>query len=271
MLIVDSQVHIWSQGMPNPAHRPVSSYTAEELLRDMDAAGVDAAVIHPPGWDPNSNQVAVEAARKYPNRLAVLGHFPLDKPESRGLVDTWKQQPGMLGLRFTFMQPHQRNWPSDGTMEWLWPAAAKAGLPVGLAAAAFLPAVAMIAMRHSDVKLIIDHMGRPAGAKDEAAFANLTELLALAQYPNIAVKLSGAPSYSSQPYPYKNIHVYLKEIFDSFGPERCFWGTDITRMPCSWRQCVTMFTEELPWLGGRDLDLVMGRALCDWIGWDLVG
>ena len=37
-----------------------------------------------------------------------------------------------------------------------------------------------------------------------------------------------------------------------------FWGTDITRMHCTWRQCVTLFTEELPWLKGRDLDLVMG-------------
>jgi len=46
-----------------------------------------------------------------------------------------------------------------------------------------------------------------------------------------------------------------------------FWGTDITRMPCSWRQCVTLFTEELPWLKGRDLELVMGEALCNWIGW----
>ncbi len=45
------------------------------------------------------------------------------------------------------------------------------------------------------------------------------------------------------------------------------WGTDITRMPCSWRQCVTLFTEELPWLKGRDLELVMGRAVCDWPGW----
>ena len=45
--------------------------------------------------------------------------------------------------------------------------------------------------------------------------------------------------------------------------------TDITRMPCSWRQCVTMFTGELPWLKGGDLELVMGRALCDWIGWKL--
>ena len=175
----------------------------------------------------------------------------------------------MLGLRFTFMQPQQRSWPSDGTMDWLWLAAAKAGLPVGLAAGAFLPALAPIAMRHPDVKLIIDHMGRPAGSKDDAAFVNFAELLTLAQYPNIAVKLSGAPGNSSHPYPFKNIHPYLQQIFEAFGPKRCFWGTDITRMPCSWRQCVTMFTEELPWLKGHDLELVMGRALCDWIGWNL--
>jgi len=56
------------------------------------------------------------------------------------------------------------------------------------------------------------------------------------------------PSYSSDVYPYRNIHKYIKQIFDAFGPKRMFWGTDITRMPCSYRQCVTMFTEELPWL-----------------------
>jgi hypothetical protein len=28
-----------------------------------------------------------------------------------------------------------------------------------------------------------------------------------------------------------------------------------------------MFTEELPWLSGRDPELVMGRAVCDWLGW----
>jgi hypothetical protein len=28
-----------------------------------------------------------------------------------------------------------------------------------------------------------------------------------------------------------------------------------------------MFTEELPWLKGPDLEWVMGRGLCEWIGW----
>jgi len=38
-------------------------------------------------------------------------------------------------------------------------------------------------------------------------------------------------------------------------------------MPCSWRQCVTAFTEEMPWLPERDKELIMGRAVCDWLGW----
>ncbi len=73
------------------------------------------------------------------------------------------------------------------------------------------------------------------------------------------------------PYPFPSIHDALHRVFDAFGPRRMFWGTDITRMHCTWRQCVTLFTEELPWLKGQDLDLVMGRAFCDWIGWDTAG
>src|SRR5438128_1391453 len=113
-----------------------------------------------------------------------------------------------------------------------------------------------------------DALAEMASAGVDAAFADLRETLALARFPNVAIKMSGAPSYSSQPYPYKNIHPYLRQIFEAFGPERAFWGTDITRMPCSYRQCVTMFTEELPWLRGRDLERVMGGAVVDWLGWN---
>ena len=52
MLIVDAQVHIWASGTPAPNHRQVATYTKDELLREMDAAGVDAALIHPPSLGP---------------------------------------------------------------------------------------------------------------------------------------------------------------------------------------------------------------------------
>jgi len=67
MKVIDAQVHIWSQTVipPGGGHRQVSSLTAEQLLAEMDEAGVDAGLIHPPAsWDPTSNALAIEAAKK---------------------------------------------------------------------------------------------------------------------------------------------------------------------------------------------------------------
>ena len=149
MLIVDAQIHIWKNNKPtNPNHRQVADFTADDVLKEMDEGGVDAAVIHPPGWDPNSNALAVEAARQHPNRLAILGNFPLDKPESRSLIDGLKSRPGMRGLRFALLQPHQKAWLTDGTIDWLWPAAERAGLPVALLGPDLLRVIGQIAERH---------------------------------------------------------------------------------------------------------------------------
>ena len=267
MQIIDAQVHIWGSGTPSAHHRQVARYTAEELIAEMDAAGVDGAVLHPPSWDPGSNEMAVEAARTDPDKFCILGWFPLDRPESRTLVETWKQRPGMLGLRWSLTRPGQETWHADGTMDWVWPAAERAGLPVATMAGRFLPLFGQIAERHPQLRLIVDHLGLVRSAKDAAAFAQLDQLLALAKYSNVAIKATGAPGYSSGPYPFRSVHDGLHRIFDAFGPRRFFWGTDITRMPCSYRQCVTMFTEELPWLKGGDLELVMGQAVRDWLGW----
>jgi predicted TIM-barrel fold metal-dependent hydrolase len=157
MLIVDAQIHIWKSSKPNPNHRQIADYSADDALKEMDEAGVTAAVIHPPGWDPNANALAVEAARQHPNRLAILGNFPLDRPESRSLIDEWKDRPGMLGLRFALLQPHQKTWLSDGTMDWLWPAAERAGLPIALLGPDLLQSIGQIAERHRGLKLMIDH------------------------------------------------------------------------------------------------------------------
>jgi predicted TIM-barrel fold metal-dependent hydrolase len=270
MLIVDAQIHIWSGGPPPPGmHRQIDTYSKEDVLREMDAGGIDAALIHPPtSWDPNANAFAEEAAKAHPDRFAVLGHFALDAPNARETLATWKQRPGQAGLRYTFGQPHTRPWLTDGTVDWLWPAAEQAGVPIALAAAGFLPLVDDVATRHPGLKLIVDHFGvrRPP---DGDGFVNVDELVALARHPNVALKATGAPAYSREEYPYRDVHSMMQRLFEAFGPQRYFWGTDITRMPCDYSQCVSMFTEELPWLKGDDLDLVMGRGVFEWLAWDL--
>jgi predicted TIM-barrel fold metal-dependent hydrolase len=272
MEIVDAQIHLWGSGLPsNPSHRQVTAFTAAEAIALMDEGGVDAAVIHPPGWDPGSHELALAAVRDYPGRFAVMGSVPLDRPEARGRVADWRRQPGMLGLRYGFLGDPARQWLRDGTLDWLWAAAEAAAVPIAALATDSLRELGRIAERHPGLRLTIDHLGGRGGTttlKDAAAMTHIPELLALAKLPNVAVKATGIPHYSSEAYPFPAMHLYLRQVYDAFGPSRMFWGTDISKMRCSWRQCVTMFTEELPWLGEGDKRLVMGEALCTWWGWD---
>ncbi len=277
MLIVDSQVHIWGADTPDRpwppgrAHQAQKPYpvTRDMLLQGMDEAGVSRVVIVPPSWEGDRNDLALEAARLHPDRFAVMGRLAIERPESRSLVADWKRQPGMLGLRFTFHTEVQKPWLTDGTADWLWTAAEKAGLPVMIYVPGSLPLVDGIAARHPGLRLVIDHLALAIGRKDDAAFADLPHLLALAKRPNVAVKASALPCCSTEPYPYRGLHKHLRQVVDAFGPRRVFWGTDWTRLPCTWRQAITLFTEELPWLSAADKDWIMGRAVCQWLGWPL--
>ncbi len=271
MLIVDSQVHIWHRPGLGPHHIQLPKFDAGDQLKAMDEAGVAAAVICPPFMMEDVNELAAEAAARHPSRLAVMGFFPIDAPDARERMRNWKQRSGMRGLRWVLNQPHMKTWWTDGTMDWVWADAERQGIPISYLVNDHMADLGRVAERYPGLKLIIDHLGRISGSKDDAAFKSLPDMLALAKYPNVAVKLSGAPSNSSDTYPWRNIHDHIRRIVDSFGPQRCFWGTDLSRMPCSYRQCVTMFTEEMPWLKGTDLELVMGRAMCDWIGWKIQG
>ena len=270
--IVDAQIHLWGTGLPsNASHWQVTHFTPEEAVLLMDEGGIDAVVIHPPGWDPGSTEMAFKAVQDYPGRFAIMGALPLDDPGSRGAIAGWRKQKGMLGLRYTFLHDPARRWLAEGTIDWLWAEAEKAGVPISVLATDSLRDLIRIAARHPGLRLTIDHLGGRGGLttlKDAAAMTHMPDLLALARLPNVAVKATGAPGYSSEAYPFPAMHAYLRQIFDAFGPHRMFWGTDISKMPCSWRQCATMFIGELPWLSAADKKLVMGDALCAWWGWE---
>jgi len=125
-----------------------------------------------------------------------------------------------------------------------------------------------VAERHPRLKLVMDHSGLVDG-KDEVAFKEFDKLLAIAKRPNVATKVSCFPYFTADQYPFRKLNPYLRQVFDAFGPKRTFWGTDLSRLPCTYKQGVTLFTEELPWLKGQDLEWVMGRGVCEWLGWKI--
>jgi L-fuconolactonase len=275
VLVVDSQVHIWAASSPErpwPArhkpHRP-EPITADDLLRETAAAGVDRVVLVPPSWEGERNDVVLAAARAHPERFAVMGRLDPEAPESRDALRGWRAQPGMLGLRFTFHRPSLQPLLTEGRADWVWAEAERQGIPVMLTCPhAIIDHVERIAGRHPGLRLTMDHLGLLPGTRDEEAFRQFDKLLALARRPNVAVKASALPCYTSDVYPYRRLHAYVRKAIDVFGPERVFWGTDLSRLPCRYREAVTMFTEEMP-LTASEKESVMGRALCRWLGWTL--
>lgn len=275
MLIVDAQVHVWGANTtarpwhPERAHlaHKAVPFSKGDLLQEMDAAGVDRAVLVPPSWEGDRNDLAIEAARLHPSRFAIMGRLPIETPVSQAIIEGWKQQPGMLGMRFTFHTPSLIKILAEGGAEWLFEAAEKAGIPLMVLPRGSLPLIDKVAERHPGLRLVIDHMAVPGGVKDAAAFAHLPDLLKLAKRANVAVKASGLAEYTSEAYPFRGLQTYIRQAYDAFGPKRVFWGTDLTRMPISYRQCVTHFTEELPFLNASDKEWIMGRGICDWLGW----
>ena len=267
MEIIDAQIHLWSNDKAPPHHRQ-TPLLIDDALREMDAAGVDGVVNCPAVWDPNSNAYAVEAATRHPDRFATLGWFDLNRAPDAAFVERFVAQPGMLGLRFLMMSPEQQTGFASGQFDWIWQVADAHALPVGLMLRPELfPALSAVAARFPNMRLLIDHLAAPPNTKVPEAAAHLEALCALATHPNVAVKTTGVTSLAADAYPFASVEPMLHSVFNAFGAQRMFWGTDITRLPGAWRQYITHFTEELPWLKGDDLELVMGRAVRNWIGW----
>jgi predicted TIM-barrel fold metal-dependent hydrolase len=274
-LIVDSQVHLWKAESPDwpwiPGFQPqlAEPMTIEKLVPMMDEAGVDRVVVVPPSWPGDRNDYAIEAANRYPDRFRVMGRIPLQNPQSATLLPRWKEQPAMLGVRVLFVGP-RLPWLTDGTADWFWPAAEKAQVPVMFFAPGQVLRFASIAERHPQLTLIMDHMCLTASmVKDNTLAEAVDQAIALAKYPNVSVKLSASPAVSTEPYPFRDVTVHLKRVFEAYGPQRSYWGTDITNsfVKSSYRQRVTHFIEELNFLSESDKDWVMGRAILTRLNW----
>jgi predicted TIM-barrel fold metal-dependent hydrolase len=235
----------------------------------MDQAGVNRVVVVPPSWPGDRNDYALEAARRYPDRFAVMGRIALKNPQMAALLPKWREQPGMLGVRLTFLGPAQA-WLTDGTPDWFWPEAEKAGLPVMFLTDGQNAQLARVAERHPRLQLIADHMGIGGNTPREGRIADaVSQTASLAKYPNVSVKLSAAPNYSSEAYPFRDFTPHIKRLFDAYGPKRCYWGSDITNGydKATYQQRITHFTEELSFLSEQDKDWVMGKSILERLRW----
>lgn len=277
-LIVDAQIHIWhNEDAGHPwkpewrtyAQRGGISPTAEELIAAMDDAGVDRAYLVPPSFTGDDNSAALDAAARYPRRFAVMGRLSL-QGQPRPDLAAWCDQPGMVGVRLTLSRGEALDWVTDGTADWFWDAAERADVPVMVYTPERVRQLAAVAERNPGLRLIIDHAGFPMRAPPVPVDSLVAEACSLAAFPNVAVKASAFPCSIDEPYPFPTAQRCTRQLVDAFGPQRVFWGTDLTRLPCSYADAVGYLAAP-GGLEGSNLDLAMGHAILEWLGWPGVG
>jgi L-fuconolactonase len=276
MLIVDSQVHIWGA---ETAQRPwIPGRTAHwpepldqhHLLREMDRVGVDRTLLVPPTWEGARNDLVIAAAVAHPDRFGAIVRFDLDDERNADRFAGWAEDPHVLGIRAVFNR-ESVDWLTDGTAAWVWPLADQLGLPVFVFAPGQYAAIASAAERFPGLRFVVDHMGFDVAIHDGNISSFTSGLLTLAGLPNIAVKASSLPSFVSavDSFPFPSLHEPIKRVVDTFGADRVFWGSDLSRLDCTYEQLRDMFLQHLPFLEEGQLELVMGKGICRWLGWSL--
>ena len=285
MFITDSQVHVWeahrpdrpwpfeNQGKPSfvavPGARPhrAEPINGLEMTSMMNSAGVSRAIIVPPSPVGDSNLFALETAAKYPGRFMVMGRFNPTASGALSQLPTWRDQAHMAGIRLTFHKPEWANWFADGVLDGFWMSCEKHRIPLMLLAPGRMTEIDKIASRYPNLTLIVDHLGMHSHHRDAECGEDLKTVLPLARHPNVAIKTSAVPCYTTEPYPFRNFNGYLEAIYQSFGPRRMLWGSDVSRLPCTYVEAVTHFTDTLDFISKEDLPWVMGRSLSALLRW----
>jgi predicted TIM-barrel fold metal-dependent hydrolase len=115
----------------------------------------------------------------------------------------------------------------------------------------------------------MDHMALSSGKPEEETFRDFDKLLPIAKRPNVAVKASALPCYLKEPYPFPKLQTYTKRAYEAFGPQRLFWGSDLSRSPVPYRQHIDMWLKDAPWVKEADKEWILGRGICEWLGWKI--
>jgi predicted TIM-barrel fold metal-dependent hydrolase len=271
--LIDIHPHITS---PDTARYPVDplggkrsdwskerSATIEDLVVAMDEAGVDkAAIVHSSTTYGFDNSYVADSIVGHDGRFTGVFSVNVTQPDAPERMRYWVGR-GMTGMRiYARGSTMAKDWLriDDPAVTPAWECAAELGISVATNVNArdeSLDHLKTILGRFPDVKLVVDHLGRPPIA-DGPPYRAAERYFELAEFPNLYLKYtrSGLDSMikgDAEPVS------FMTRLVEVFGAERIAWGSNYLSAPGTLGEiiagaeaaCAGLSDEDRSWIFAR--------------------
>jgi len=226
--MIDAHVHVWTPG----AHGcmwPTSDLPALHRSFDLDdfrAAGTESVarvMLVQSQEDARDTAWLLALAKREPLVAGVIGWTDLDAPDAPAAIAELAAAPRLRGLR-PMVQDRAADWYDDPRLDAALAAMTRAKLVLdALVRPRHLASLARAARRHPALSIVVDHAGKPDFG-DLVGWDEATR--ALADCPNVAVKLSGLLTELGPDHDPALIDRVVALLWEAFGPTRLIWGSD---------------------------------------------
>jgi predicted TIM-barrel fold metal-dependent hydrolase len=266
---VDTQVHVVSRDHatypldPPPMDVPRwferHGRTVEELLREMDAVGMDRVVLVQ-GFSAYQydNRYTADSAAAHPDRFCCACIIDVhDDPVDRARY--WVGERGARAIRFFLQLDRDDAWldshAADDVLDELerHGAIAQAAL-----VAEQLPSLGGVAARHPHLPFLLDHCAF-SDFSGGTSYPRAQNLFALASAPNISVKLSHYV-WQLATEAGADRRAVTCALVSAFGAERVMWASDLTVHDHTFAELIATAEDACADLTPAERALVLGDA-----------
>jgi predicted TIM-barrel fold metal-dependent hydrolase len=231
-MIIEWIHHLFSSDTARYPWHPRATYVPQEThadplahyLQHMAALGIDRAVLVQPEPYGDDHRLVLDALSRKPELLRATSLFyPDDADAPRKLEDLVKREPRIVATRFHAHRGKDGYFDSfhHPGVRALWAKAVEHGLIVELHIGPnFAHQARELIAAYPHTPVLIDHLGEPAfGTIPEYA-----DVLALAELPNVIMKLSGVNHIAHDEPLFMSVARFTRQVADAFGPDRVAWG-----------------------------------------------
>ena len=230
---VDAHLHIWDlerseYAWLTPALGPLhATFTPEQARAELHDAGVASAVLVQAEDSVRDTELMLDAARRHPWIAGVVGWVQLDDPEvADQQLERWQAAPRFCGVRHLVHDDPRDDFLRLPGVRASLRRLAERGLPLDVPDAwpRHLAATAELAGALPDLRIVVDHLGKPPFGDTEWERWRAT-LRDVAARPNTTAKVSGL-QVPGRPFTVAEVRPAWEAALELFGPGRLMWGSD---------------------------------------------